>query len=84
MLFASDFEERLFKERQEKLDKIAELGAQAGLSRLEATYPNSFAFTHTAPQIIGTYADTTGELLEADKPHVAIAGRVMAHRRQGK
>jgi len=83
-LFASDFEERLFKERQEKLDKIAELGAQAGLSRLEATYPNSFAFTHTAPQIIGTYADTTGELLEADKPHVAIAGRVMAHRRQGK
>ncbi|SDF10890.1 lysyl-tRNA synthetase, class II [Terriglobus roseus] len=84
MLFASDFEERLFKERQEKLDKIAELGAQAGLSRLEATYPNSFAFTHTAPQIIGTFADTTGELLEADKPHVAIAGRVMAHRRQGK
>ncbi|MEG9432235.1 lysine--tRNA ligase [Terriglobus sp. ADX1] len=83
-MFASDFEERLFKERQEKLDKIAELGAQAGLSRLEATYPNSFAFTHTAPQIIGTYADTTGELLEADKPHVAIAGRVMAHRRQGK
>jgi lysyl-tRNA synthetase class 2 len=83
-LFASDFEERLFKERQEKLDKIAELGAQAGLSRLEATYPNSFAFTHTAPQIIGTYADTAGELLEADKPHVAIAGRVMAHRRQGK
>ncbi|WP_047493245.1 amino acid--tRNA ligase-related protein [Terriglobus sp. TAA 43] len=83
-MFASDFEERLFKERQEKLDKIAELGAQAGLSRLEATYPNSFAFTHTAPQIIGTFADTTGELLEADKPHVAIAGRVMAHRRQGK
>jgi lysyl-tRNA synthetase class 2 len=83
-LFASDFEERLFKERQEKLDKIAELGAQAGLSQLEATYPNSFAFTHTAPQIIGTFADTTGELLEADKPHVAIAGRVMAHRRQGK
>jgi len=83
-LFASDFEERLFEERKDKLKKIAELGAQIGLSELEATYPNSFAFTHTAPQIIGTYADTSAELLEADKPHVAIAGRVMAHRRQGK
>ena len=84
MLFASDFEERLFDERKEKLKKIAELGAQSGLLPLEATYPNSFAFTHTAPQIIGTFGDTTGEQLETDKPHVSVAGRVMAHRRQGK
>lgn len=83
-MFASDFEERLFEERKEKLKKIEAIGVEAGLLPLEATYPNSFAFTHTAPQIIGTYADTTGELLEADKPHVALAGRVMAHRRQGK
>ena len=84
MLFASDFEERLFEERKEKLKKIAELGKAAGLSELEATYPKSFAFTHTAPQVIGTFGDTTGEQLEADKPHISVAGRVMAHRRQGK
>jgi lysyl-tRNA synthetase class 2 len=83
-LFASDFEERLFEERKEKLKKIQALGVESGLLPLEATYPNSFPFTHTAPQIIGTYADTTGEALEADKVEVAVAGRVMAHRRQGK
>ncbi|WP_074655478.1 lysine--tRNA ligase [Terriglobus roseus] len=83
-MFASDFEEEQYKLRQEKLTKIQELGAQAGLLPLEATYPNSFSFTHTAPQIVDAYADVTGEQLEADKPPVAIAGRVMAHRRQGK
>jgi lysyl-tRNA synthetase class 2 len=83
-MFASDFEEEQYKLRLDKLEKIAELGAQVGLSKLEATYPNSFPFTHTAPQIIGTYAGTPGEQLEAGKPTVAVAGRVMAHRRQGK
>ncbi|AFL87867.1 lysyl-tRNA synthetase (class II) [Terriglobus roseus DSM 18391] len=83
-MFASDFEEEQYKLRQEKLTKIQELGVQAGLLPLEATYPNSFPFTHTAPQILGTYVDVTGEQLEADKPAVASAGRVMAHRRQGK
>jgi lysyl-tRNA synthetase class 2 len=83
-MFASDFEEEQYKLRQEKLGRIQELGVQAGLLPLEATYPNSFPFTHTAPQILGTYEDITGEQLETDKPTVAIAGRVMAHRRQGK
>ena len=83
-MFASDFEEEQYKLRQDKLTKIQELGVQAGLLPLEATYPNSFAFTHTAPEIVGIYADVNGEQLEADKPAVAIAGRVMAHRRQGK
>jgi lysyl-tRNA synthetase class 2 len=83
-MFASDFEEEQYKLRQEKLTKIQELGVQAGLLPLEATYPNSFPFTHTAPQILDAYTDVTGEQLEADKPPVAIAGRVMAHRRQGK
>jgi lysyl-tRNA synthetase class 2 len=89
VLFASDFEERMYEERQEKLKKIEALGVEAGLLPLEATYPNRFPIddttpVFTAPQIIGTYADTTGETLEADKVTVAIPGRVMAHRRQGK
>ena len=88
-MFASEFEEEQYKLRQEKLTKIQELGVQAGLLPLEATYPNRFPVDNTtpvftAPQIIGTYADTTGEALEADKVTIAIAGRVMAHRRQGK
>ncbi len=88
-MFASEFEEEQYKLRQEKLTKIQELGVQAGLLPLEATYPNRFPVddttpVFTAPQIIGTYADITGEALEADKVTVAIAGRVMAHRRQGK
>jgi len=83
-VFASDFEERLYEERKEKLKKIEALGVEGGLLPLEATYPNSFRTTHEIPQVIGTFTDTTGEALEADKVNVAVAGRVMAHRRQGK
>ena len=83
-MFASDFEERLYEERKEKLKKIEALGVEGGLLPLEATYPNSFRTTHEIPQVIGTFTDTTGEALEADKVNVAVAGRVMAHRRQGK
>ncbi len=85
-MFASEFEERLFEERKEKLKKIAALGAQEGLSELAATYPNQFKLEPEGgvPAIRAQYDDVPAETLEADRVHVALAGRVMAHRRQGK
>ncbi len=83
-MFASDFEEEQYKLRQDKLKRIGELGVEAGLKPLEATYPNSFHTTHEVPAILFTYAEVTGEALESDRVDASIAGRVMAHRRQGK
>jgi lysyl-tRNA synthetase class 2 len=88
-VFESEFEEKLYAQRRETLEKIAALGEKAGLSAAEATYPNSYAFTHTIPEIRGAYDPMTAEQFEADlaagkKIEVSIAGRVMAHRSQGK
>jgi lysyl-tRNA synthetase class 2 len=86
--FESQFEEKFYIERQEKLKKIAELGAKQSLSPLQATYPNSFRFTTDVPSIKAQYdaplAPVSGEQLEADKPQAAIAGRIVAIRLQGK
>jgi lysyl-tRNA synthetase class 2 len=82
--FESEFEERFYQERVEKLEKIAELGAKAGLSKLEAVYPNTFRFTTDVPTVRAEFGAVAGEQLEADKPHVAIAGRLVAIRLQGK
>ncbi|MFP5234739.1 MAG: lysine--tRNA ligase [Acidobacteriota bacterium] len=75
-MFESEFERKLFTERQEKLKKIEELGQTA--------YPNQFVFSHTVAQIRAQWGEAAGETLEADKPQVAIAGRIMAIRAQGK
>ena len=85
-MFASEFEERLFEERKEKLKRIAVLGAQEGLSELAATYPNQFKLAPEGgvPAIRTQFDDSPAETLDADRPHVTLAGRVMAHRRQGK
>ena len=83
-MFQSEFEEKLYRDRQEKLKRIEVLGVEAGLKPLEATYPNSFRTTHEIPQILAAFHNTTGEALDADHVDVIIAGRVMAHRRQGK
>ncbi|MGI4756964.1 MAG: lysine--tRNA ligase [Janthinobacterium lividum] len=83
-MFASDFEEEQYKLRQDKLKRIGELGVEAGLKPLEATYPNSFRTTHEVPAILRDFADVSGDALEADHVDASIAGRVMAHRRQGK
>ena len=81
MEFESEFERKLFSERQDKLKKIAELG--------QAAYPNRFpaAQDQTAtplPAVRAEYDKATGEELEAKKPQVAVAGRVMTIRVQGK
>ena len=83
-VFASEFEENLYNLRREKLKQIAALGQQNGLSYAEATYPNSYAASHTVPQIRAAYDAATGEALEAERTEVSIAGRLMAIRVQGK
>ncbi len=85
-MFTSDFEEKLYNERLEKLKKIEALGEANGLSKLAATYPNSFRIQPEKgiPFVAAEYAETAAEALEADRVEVSLAGRVIAHRRQGK
>ncbi|HEY0263880.1 MAG TPA: lysine--tRNA ligase [Granulicella sp.] len=75
-MYESEFEENLYNLRREKRRQIEGLGQQA--------YPNSFAFTHTIPAIRAEFDARTGEELEANRSTVAIAGRIMAIRLQGK
>ena len=82
--FESEFEAKLYAQRRETLEKIAALGALQGLNAAEATYPNSYAFSHTIPELRKAYDALTTEQLEADPIHVSIAGRIMAIRVQGK
>ena len=87
-MFESDFEESQFNLRLEKLKQIGDLGVAQGLTHAEATYPNSYAATATIPEIRAQYIDTdtpvTGEQFEANRVDVAVAGRVMQIRVQGK
>jgi lysyl-tRNA synthetase class 2 len=87
-VFDSEFEERLFAQRQEKLEEIGALGQALGMSKAEATYPNSFAVTATIPELRAKYIDgaqaATGEWLEANRVEASVAGRVMQIRVQGK
>ena len=88
-MYESQFEERLYNERREKLRQIAELGQRAGLSYAEATYPNSYAATITIPELRAKFDSITAKNFEASlaagkKIEVSIAGRIMAIRVQGK
>ena len=75
-MFESEFERNLYALRQEKLKQIAALGQQP--------YPNAFGATHTLSQIRAEHDAATGEQLEARRIEVAVAGRIMAIRQQGK
>ena len=80
-MFESEFERNLYALRQEKLKQIGVLGQQA--------YPNTFAPPpdhplRTVPEIRAAYDAKTGEELEAERVPVAVAGRLMAIRQQGK
>jgi len=81
MEFESEFEQSLFELRQDKLKEIEKLG--------QAAYPNRFPARQdeTAiplPKVRADWGEATGEELEAKKPQVAVAGRIMAIRQQGK
>jgi lysyl-tRNA synthetase, class II len=82
----SEFEKNLYQQRRDKLEQIAAIGQRNGLTYAEATYPNSYAATHTVPELRAAYDSLTAEQLEsAPTPiDVSIAGRIMAIRVQGK
>ena len=75
-MFESEFERNLFELRKGKLAEIEKLG--------QAAYPNQFPFSHTIPDIRARWNETTAEDLEANRVTVAVAGRIMAIRQQGK
>ncbi len=80
-VFDSEFERNLFELRREKLKEIEKLGQQA--------YPNRFPaeqgeLATQIPAVRAQWGETTGEALEAEKPRVQVAGRIMAIRAQGK
>ena len=75
-MFESEFEGNLFALRRDKLSQISALG--------QPTYPNQFAASHTVPELRQQYGDITAEALEAARPIVSVAGRLMQIRGQGK
>jgi len=75
-VFDSEFERNLFELRKAKLAQIEDLG--------QAAYPNQFPASHTIPEVRAKWGETQTEDLEAHRATVAVAGRIMAIRAQGK
>jgi len=75
-VFDSEFERSLFDLRKAKLEEIVKLG--------QAAYPNQFPASHTVPEVRAKWGESSAEVLEADRATVAVAGRIMAIRAQGK
>jgi len=80
-VFDSEFEQNLFELRKEKLKEIEKLG--------QAAYPNRFPARQdesaiTLAKVRAKWDAATGEELEAKREMVAVAGRIMAIRAQGK
>jgi lysyl-tRNA synthetase class 2 len=75
-VFDSEFERGLFELRKQKLAEIEKLG--------QAAYPNQFPFSHTIADVGARWSETAAEELDANRVTVAIAGRIMAIRAQGK
>ena len=75
-MFDSEFERSLFELRKEKLVEIEKLG--------QAAYPNQFPASHTIPAIRAKWNEMQAADLEANRVTVAVAGRIMAIRAQGK
>ena len=75
-MFDSEFERGLFELRKAKLVEIEKLGQSA--------YPNQFPASHTIPAVRAKWDKSTAEELEANRVTVAVAGRLMAVRAQGK
>ncbi len=75
-VFDSEFESNLFDLRKAKLEEIVKLGQEA--------YPNQFPASHTVPAVRAKWGETQAEELEANRVTVAVAGRIMTIRAQGK
>ncbi len=75
-MFDSEFERNLFELRRTKLAEIEKLG--------QAAYPNQFPASHTVPEVREKWSAVSAEELDANRVTVAVAGRIMAIRAQGK
>ncbi len=75
-MFDSEFERGLFDLRRAKLAEIEKLG--------QAAYPNQFPASHTVSAVRAKWGEATAEALQGNRVTVAIAGRIMAIRAQGK
>jgi lysyl-tRNA synthetase, class II len=65
-----------YLQRQKKLAEIEALGFEA--------YPHRFDSTATPGEIVARYADAAAAELEAKRPSVRVAGRIMTLRLHGK
>jgi lysyl-tRNA synthetase class 2 len=75
-VFDSEFERSLFDLRKAKLEEIVKLG--------QAAYPNQFPASDTVPEVRVQWGEATAEALQVNHVTVAVAGRIMAIRAQGK
>jgi lysyl-tRNA synthetase class 2 len=81
IVFESEFEQNLFLLRQEKLKEIEKLGQAAYPSRFP---PAQDQTASTLAAVRAEWGEKTGEELEVNRVTVAVAGRIMAIRAQGK
>src|SRR3981189_3095182 len=65
-----------FEQRQKKLEQIQELGHRA--------FPHEFRWTHTAAEVIAGFGEASAADLEAKRPEVRVAGRMVSYRLMGK
>jgi len=63
-------------QRKAKLAELVALGVPP--------YPVRFDRTHTISEIVATHGETTGEVLESEKPETRVAGRILSIRSFGK
>ncbi len=90
----SEYEQGLLAQRRSKLAEIGAIGQRLGLSAADSLYPSRFPTKDETvrfaqlPELLAEFdadaAPVTAEQIEATKPEVAIAGRLMSHRLQGK
>ncbi len=90
----SEYEQGLLAQRRSKLAEIGAIGQRLGFSAADSLYPSRFPTKEETvrfaqlPELLAEYdadaAPVTAEQIEATKPEVAIAGRLMSHRLQGK
>ncbi len=89
-MFESEFEEKLYALRRDKLEQIAAIGERKGLQPAEARYPSRFpALTGSpapmdVPALRREFDGQSAEELDAQRPRVTVAGRLMTIRLQGK
>ena len=65
-----------YLQRQQKLKEIEALGYDP--------FPHKFDCTHTVPEVVARHGERPASELEAEKPRVRLAGRIMTLRLHGK